>query len=137
MKQVKELFLAEFGRRLVSARSRAGLSQEALGKEVGASQPAVARWEAGEHSPDLRTFLALCQTLDAAPLHLLTGEGPERYAPIDPVAAERTLARMRKLLMEGEPRPSAPAGPLTREELEEVEEDLPQPGAQADEHGPQ
>jgi len=134
MKPVKEMVLPEFGRRLASARSRAGLSQEALGRRVGASQPTVARWESGEHSPDLTTFLALCQALDTAPLYLLTGEGRERYMPVDPDASERTLAEMRRLLLEGEPRPEAPAGPLTREELDEVAERLQPPEEPADEH---
>ncbi len=49
--------------RLVSYRAEHGLSQSALGRLVGMSQPAIARIEAGERVPTVDTLLRLSDAL--------------------------------------------------------------------------
>jgi ribosome-binding protein aMBF1 (putative translation factor) len=49
--------------RVVAYRAQQGLSQSALARKVGVSQPAVARLEAGEHEPTLATLARLSQRL--------------------------------------------------------------------------
>jgi len=41
---------------LRAARLRAGLTQAELGRAIGRSQPAIARWEAGRVQPSLETL---------------------------------------------------------------------------------
>jgi len=50
--------------RLVSYRAEHGLSQSALGRIVGLSQPAIARIEAGERVPTVETLLRLADALE-------------------------------------------------------------------------
>ena len=45
-------------------RTTHGLSQRALAKNLGVTQPQVARLEAGEHNPTIDTLARLAQTLD-------------------------------------------------------------------------
>jgi transcriptional regulator with XRE-family HTH domain len=44
---------------LRTARLRAGLTQDQLGRAVGRSQPAIARWESGRVQPSLETLREL------------------------------------------------------------------------------
>ncbi|MGA9314371.1 MAG: helix-turn-helix transcriptional regulator [Solirubrobacteraceae bacterium] len=50
--------------KVIAYRAENGLSQTALGKRLGMSQPAVARLESGEHNPTFPTLLRLSDTLD-------------------------------------------------------------------------
>lgn len=50
--------------RLTAYRADHGLTQTALGRLLGVSQPAIARLEAGEHLPSLQTLLKLAETLN-------------------------------------------------------------------------
>jgi ribosome-binding protein aMBF1 (putative translation factor) len=49
--------------RVVEYRVQHGLSQSALARELGVSQPLVARLEAGEHEPTLSTLARLSRSL--------------------------------------------------------------------------
>ena len=49
--------------RVVAYRVQQGLSQSALARKLGVSQPAVARLEAGEHEPTFATLARLSQRL--------------------------------------------------------------------------
>jgi transcriptional regulator with XRE-family HTH domain len=49
---------------LVKYRTRHGLSQSALARRLGMSQPAVARMELGEHLPTLTTLARVARALD-------------------------------------------------------------------------
>lgn len=53
----------EFGRRVRERREERGLSQAELAREVGTSQPAIARLEAGGTEPTLRTIARLARAL--------------------------------------------------------------------------
>ena len=53
----------DFGRLLRSCRAQRGLTQAALGKLVGSTQPGVARWESGVCSPRMTTVFRLGEVL--------------------------------------------------------------------------
>lgn len=50
--------------RLVGYRVDHGLTQTALGRLLGMSQPAIARLETGDHLPTLQTLMKLAEALD-------------------------------------------------------------------------
>lgn len=62
---------------LVRYRGEHGLSQTALGRRLGMTQPQVSRLEAGDHTPDYRTLLRIC---DALGLAVTIEIGPEAPA---------------------------------------------------------
>ncbi|HZU12470.1 MAG TPA: helix-turn-helix domain-containing protein [Chloroflexota bacterium] len=49
--------------RVVAYRTREGLSQAALARKMGVSQPLIARLELGEHEPTLTTLTRLSRCL--------------------------------------------------------------------------
>ena len=51
---------------LVQLRKINGLTQEELAEKIGVSRQAIAKWEAGETSPDLEQARLLAQTLDTS-----------------------------------------------------------------------
>jgi transcriptional regulator with XRE-family HTH domain len=50
--------------KVLSYRTEHGLSQRALAKKLGMTQPQLARLEVGEHNPTIDTLARLAQTLD-------------------------------------------------------------------------
>lgn len=50
--------------KVLTYRTEHGLSQRALAKKLGMTQPQVARLEAGEHNPTIDTLARLAQALD-------------------------------------------------------------------------
>lgn len=52
-------------RQLVAFRIENGLTQAALARRCGVSQPAIARLEGGEHEPRLSTLRRVAHALDA------------------------------------------------------------------------
>ena len=66
--QLREAWYAEilartFGLAVLKYRAERNLSQTALGRIVGMTQPQVARIEDGEHTPSLPTMLRVCDAL--------------------------------------------------------------------------
>lgn len=61
--------------RLVAYRAEHGLSQTALAKRLGVSQPAVARMELGEHLPTLETLIKIAEALEVEVLVDITPRG--------------------------------------------------------------
>jgi transcriptional regulator with XRE-family HTH domain len=49
--------------RLVEYRAEHGLSQRALAAKLGMKQPAIARLEAGDHTPSIETLVRLSRGL--------------------------------------------------------------------------
>lgn len=49
---------------ILTARKHAGLTQEALAEAVGVSRQTIAKWEAGESTPDLAMAGALAKALE-------------------------------------------------------------------------
>lgn len=66
-----------FSETLVSIRKKAGLSQEKLAEQLHVTRQAVSKWEAGQSTPDLEMFSALCDALDTTPNELLGVEMAE------------------------------------------------------------
>ncbi len=67
--------------RLKEIRKQNGLSAEALAKEIGVTQAAVANWENNRRSMNVETLIRLAEVLGCTPNDLLGfGEGTERRA---------------------------------------------------------
>jgi transcriptional regulator with XRE-family HTH domain len=68
--------------RLAEARRRAGLSQNALAKAAGLSQPTILRLEEGASFPALDTLERIARALDVSPCWLAFGVGsPDPLPP--------------------------------------------------------
>jgi DNA-binding XRE family transcriptional regulator len=65
--------------RLIIYRADNELSQTALGRILGMSQPAVARLEAAEHLPSLQTLTRLAERLDFEILVEITPPGRSKH----------------------------------------------------------
>ncbi len=76
--------------RLIGYRADHGLTQTALGRLLGMSQPAVSRLEIGEHLPFLSTLFKLSEALG---LEILVAMTPPDHRP-DPPTSERQTARI-------------------------------------------
>ena len=57
------ILASTFSIALSSYRAEHGLSQTALGRLLGMTQPQVCRMEAGDHTPDFRTMQRVCDLL--------------------------------------------------------------------------
>lgn len=66
--------MVSLGNRLKAERKRSGLTQEQLAERVGVSRAAVARYEAGEIEPSLKTLVLLADTLRVSTDRLLGRE---------------------------------------------------------------
>ncbi len=96
----------------IDVRNRAGLTQEALARKMGTTQPVVARLESGRGRPSMRTLdrlakaagsrliisfapvrLASARLLTAQELQLGTGRCRGRYANNQPLPAPGTQLR--------------------------------------------
>jgi DNA-binding XRE family transcriptional regulator len=76
--------------RVLGYRVEHRLTQTALARRLGMRQSAIARLEAGEHSPSVETLLRLSRGLGMEfLLHVTPGEGETRWP--DPPAAEGTV----------------------------------------------
>lgn len=60
--------------RIKSKRIQLGLSQAALAKKTGVSQPTVANWETGSHIPRQGALLKICEALDVEEAWLISGD---------------------------------------------------------------
>jgi len=79
--------------RLVAYRAEHGLSQTALAKRLGVSQPAVARMELGEHLPTLGTLIKIADALDVEVLVDITPKGGPSAWLAPGAEGDRALAR--------------------------------------------
>jgi len=64
---------AQFAARLRACRTRAGLSQEALGHAADVHPNTIGLLERGEREPLLSTVLALAKALELSPCELVDG----------------------------------------------------------------
>ena len=67
------------GQRISQYRKGLGLSQEALGEQLGISRQAVSKWETGAASPDMENLLALAKVFGVSVAELT--ETPETAKP--------------------------------------------------------
>jgi len=64
--------------KVIAYRAKHGVSQAALAKRLGMSQPAIARLESGEHNPTFLTLLHISKTLE---IELALDIAPSGHAP--------------------------------------------------------
>lgn len=64
----------KIGAFLAQLRHEQGLTQEALGRELGVTNKTVSRWENGNYLPDVELLLLLSQRYGVTVNELLTGE---------------------------------------------------------------
>ena len=62
-----------WAKRLVAARTMTGLTQAAIARAIGISQPRYANYEAGTREPDYATLVEICRTLRVTTDFLLVG----------------------------------------------------------------
>lgn len=67
--------------RLKDTRKKLGLSQSALAQAAGVSQPTVANWERGGHTPRPDALRRMAEALGTDPAWLLSGELPAALNP--------------------------------------------------------
>lgn len=56
----------KFHEKLVKLRKSNGYTQEDLAEKLGVSRQAVARWEAGETTPDMKMLLGICEVFSVS-----------------------------------------------------------------------
>ncbi|WP_080409079.1 helix-turn-helix transcriptional regulator [Burkholderia ubonensis] len=97
----------EFGRRAKERRDALGLSQKQVADQVGVSQPAIAKIEAGGSTTTTRGF-ALARALKTTLEWLEFGEGvaptlPSEWCQLDAVGRARAEAYISGLLAQSAP----------------------------------
>ena len=53
--------LEKIGKRILAARKKAGMTQEALAEQVGVSVQAVSKWETGRNLPDIENLIRIAE----------------------------------------------------------------------------
>lgn len=66
--------MTKVSKNIKKARTRLGLTQDALGERVHVTRQTVSSWETGRTQPDLDMLLQLCRALEVPPEELLYGE---------------------------------------------------------------
>lgn len=69
-----------FGERLRAGRKAKKLTQDAVAKDLGVSQPTVSAWESGEAYPTNKNVLGLARLYDEDPAGLLLHLATEAHA---------------------------------------------------------
>ena len=62
------------GRFIARLRKERGITQEALGRELGVTNKTVSRWENGNYMPDIQLLVPLAEALGVSVNELLSGE---------------------------------------------------------------
>ena len=75
-----EVLARAFGLAVLKYRCDRGLSQTALGREIGMPQSQIARIELGEHTPSFATLLRVCDALGLELALSIRPRGKERPA---------------------------------------------------------
>lgn len=70
----------EIGLRLKHLREKAGLSQDAVAKEVGLSRELVSKWENGERDPNIQAIATLSELYHSTCDYIITGIETENVA---------------------------------------------------------
>ena len=69
------------GKRILSERRKAGLSQRELGEKLAVSDKTVSKWENDGSLPDVASIAALAEVFGCSVTYLMTGEEPPDQAP--------------------------------------------------------
>jgi transcriptional regulator with XRE-family HTH domain len=86
--------MAGAGARIRTARVAAGLTQDALAREVGVSRSAVAQWETDRSGQVGGNLARIAQVLGVPVEYLLTGQQPDGGGPTAADGTELTLLRL-------------------------------------------
>jgi transcriptional regulator with XRE-family HTH domain len=62
----REVFIMDFGKKIMSLRKKSGLSQEKLAFKVGVARQTISKWELGETSPDLKQAKVLSKIFNVS-----------------------------------------------------------------------
>ena len=69
--QGKPITSNRFGQNLRKIRRMRGLTQEALGRQIGIQRSGVSKYEKGRVKPDVAKLAQICRALDISPQELL------------------------------------------------------------------
>ena len=69
-----------FGEKLLALRKKNGLTQEDLAERLGVSRQAVARWERGDTSPDIKNLRLICRVFSVSADFMIDHEAEEDYS---------------------------------------------------------
>lgn len=67
----EDLFYIDLGNNISSIRTKKGISQDDLAKEIGLSRPSIANIEKGKQRPSIYTLIQICTYLGVELLELL------------------------------------------------------------------
>lgn len=67
----EDLFYSDLGNNISSIRTKKGISQDDLAKEIGLSRPSIANIEKGKQRPSIFTLMQICNLLGVELLELL------------------------------------------------------------------
>ncbi|MBR6313730.1 MAG: helix-turn-helix transcriptional regulator [Clostridia bacterium] len=84
--------MTKVSKNIKRARSRQGLTQDALAERVHVSRQTVSSWETGRTQPDLSMLQLLCEALDVPAEELLYGE--KRNTSLEPPPAYRGTVKI-------------------------------------------
>lgn len=73
-----------FAEKLFTLRKAHGYTQEDVAEKLGVSRQAVARWEAGETTPELKLLHGLCKLFDVSADYLIHDDWTEPQPPAAP-----------------------------------------------------
>ncbi len=68
------IYMHRMGERIEILRREKGMTQSALGEELGITAQAISKWERGQSFPDLSRLDDLAQILEVSVSYLLTGD---------------------------------------------------------------
>ena len=86
-----------FSEKLVRLRKSRGLTQENLAERLGVSRQAVARWEAGETTPELKTLIGICEVFGVSADYLIhDGYDSDEDIPVVREKSEEIQAGLEK-----------------------------------------
>ena len=75
----EELFYNDLGNNISSIRTKKGISQDDLAKEIGLSRPSIANIEKGKQRPSIFTLMQICNLLGVGLYELLPLSSQENF----------------------------------------------------------
>lgn len=87
----------EIGKNIISYRTKAGLSQEALAKRIGVAKSTVFRWETNATKPSLETALKISKVLGISPELIFLSDKEIKQLKIANSALSTRLKKVEKL----------------------------------------
>jgi len=92
------------GQRIAQCRKQLGLSQEALGEQVGVSRQAISKWESDATLPDIDKLIALSKLFSVSIGWLLGVEEESHSRKDSPQISEEMLRKIEEVVQHYQPR---------------------------------